>query len=96
MNTEFAGVIESTADFGGGFIEGVTTLTSTLTPHGPGADVWEGATNAELFPQKADGMLFVVETNLQLPLTAQAAQAVGYTDDETLSGRNTAPRNFSI
>lgn len=96
VNTEFAGVIESTADFGGGFIEGVTTLTSTLTPHGPGADVWEGATNAELFPQKADGMLFVVETNLQLPLTAQAAQAVGYTDDETLSGRNTAPRHFSI
>jgi len=50
---------------------GGATLHSMMTPHGPAAQVFEGASKAELKPQRvADGtMCFMFESSLSLKLT---------------------------
>jgi hypothetical protein len=41
-----------------------------------------------------DGLLFVLETQWPIILTAQAAQAVSETEDENLSGESTFQSHF--
>jgi homogentisate 1,2-dioxygenase len=94
VSSEYAGVIKSTPAFGPAFEPGIGGLTNMLTPHGSGNDIWEFGSNAELAPQKLDGLMFLLETNLPIRLTSQAGQAVGHIDDETMSGRSTLQSNF--
>jgi homogentisate 1,2-dioxygenase len=95
VSSEYAGVIKSGGGWGGAFQPGVSALTSMLTAHGNGADIWEYATNAELVPQKAENdLMIVVETNMAFRITSQASQTLGHTDDETLGGRYTLKSHF--
>jgi homogentisate 1,2-dioxygenase len=73
---------------------GSSALTNMLTPHGPGAPTWEDATRATLAPQKWDGLLFMLETQWPIVLTAQAARAVEPSANETIGGLNTLQRRF--
>lgn len=94
VSTEFAGVIEEPA-FASDFLQGISALTNMLTPHGPGADAWQFGTDDDLkSPMKRDGLVISLETQWPIVLTDQAAQAVGFTDDETLSGKSTLQSNF--
>jgi len=94
ISTEFAGVIEEPRH-AGGFRRGIAALTNTLTPHGVSAAVWEAASNEDLSaPSLRDGTVMLLETQWPIVLTPQAAQSVGSTDDETLSGKNTLKSNF--
>jgi homogentisate 1,2-dioxygenase len=94
VSTEFVGVIEEPG-IAGGFLQGISALTNMLTPHGPAADVWQFAANDDLqSPMKRDGLMISLESQWPIVLTDQAAQAVGTTDDETLSGKNTLQSNF--
>jgi hypothetical protein len=43
---------------------------------------------------KRDGLVFVIETQWPILLTAQAAREIGSTDDETLNGRSTLQSQF--
>jgi homogentisate 1,2-dioxygenase len=93
ISSEFFGVIYPRPV--GGAVPGCAALTQMLTPHGLGRDVWQQMTDAELIPQKAlGGLFFLIETNLPILLTQQAADALGDTDDEMLNGRNTLERSF--
>ncbi|MFG1667757.1 homogentisate 1,2-dioxygenase [Streptomyces sp. Y7] len=92
ISTEFVGVIETYAHV---WPKGISALTQMLTPHGPGSDVWQAATNDDLkSPFRVEGLLVLIETLRPIYLTDQAVQAVGTTDDETLSGDNTLQSNF--
>ncbi|MFD9669923.1 homogentisate 1,2-dioxygenase [Rhodococcus sp. NPDC059968] len=94
VSTEYAGVITAPEN-PGGWLPGCGALTNMMTPHGVGADVWEYAVQADTsVPEKADGLFILWETKLPIALTTQAAQAVGTTDDETLSGKNTLQSRF--
>ena len=95
VSTEYGGVIKTAGQYGAGFQPGMSALTSMLTPHGNGANIWEHATNEELEPQKTgDDLVIMVETSLPIRITSQAAQALAHTDDETLSGRHTLKSHF--
>ncbi|PSN39395.1 Homogentisate 1 [Blattella germanica] len=54
-----------------GFLPGGATLHSMMTPHGPDAQCFEGASNAKLIPTRvADGtMSFMFESSLGLAVT---------------------------
>jgi homogentisate 1,2-dioxygenase len=100
VSSEYGGVItqpeEALPGGGGDLAAGSGELTNMLTPHGPTAPIWENATNADLVPEKADGLLFMWETQLPISLTAQAAQAArainaGY---DNTSGQSSFQRHF--
>jgi len=94
VSTEYAGVITAPEN-SGGWVQGCGGLTNMMTPHGVGADVWEHAVQADTsVPEKVDGLFFLWETKLPIALTTQGAKAVGTTDDETLSGKNTLQSRF--
>jgi homogentisate 1,2-dioxygenase len=93
ISSEFFGVIHARSV--GTAVPGCAGMTQMLTPHGLGRDAWQQVTDAELTPQKSvGGLFFLIETNLPVVLTRQAADALGKTDDETLNGRNTLERSF--
>ena len=93
VSSELVGVIEE-PQIPGGFRQGIVSLTNMLTPHGVGAGIWEAATNAGPAPTKSDGLLFVVETQWPIALTAQGAQAIRPTDAEVVGGANAPSANF--
>ena len=95
VSPEFYGVVQESAN-PGGFRQGIAALTNMLVPHGPDASIWKAASNAELVPVKARDQYLIIMTETQWPiaLTAQAHQAIGTTDDQTLSGNNTLQSNF--
>ena len=56
--SEFMGLIEGVYDAKEkGFVPGGMSLHNTMTPHGPEADVFEKASNAELAPQRYENTL---------------------------------------
>ncbi|MFN3450425.1 MAG: homogentisate 1,2-dioxygenase domain-containing protein, partial [Roseococcus sp.] len=58
----------------GGFTPGGFSLHNTMLPHGPDADAFEAASNAELKPHKLEGTLaFMFETRFPQRVTAYAA-----------------------
>lgn len=76
--SEFMGLIkgryEAKED---GFQAGGASLHTIMTPHGPDVKCFEGASKAELKPEKiAEGtMAFMFETSLCMNLTSWAAQS---------------------
>jgi homogentisate 1,2-dioxygenase len=95
ISSEFFGVIR--ARTASSVIPGCAGLTQMLSPHGIGRQAWEYENETEHQPEKsAGGLLFLVETNLPIILTRQAADGLGVVDDETFSGRNTLQRNFRV
>ncbi|TXS70691.1 homogentisate 1,2-dioxygenase [Streptomyces sp. me109] len=86
MSADFVGVIEQaqhvTAGLGwpsaaDGYVQGMAAIVNLMNPHGPGADAWDAGTNGDLSPMQTDGLLFVVETQWPMSLTAQASQTTG-------------------
>lgn len=74
--TEYMGMIWGKYDAKVGFQPGGGSLHSCMTPHGPDADTFIHASNADLVPQKFEGGLaFMFETSLMLRLTQQAITA---------------------
>lgn len=55
----------------GGFLPGGASLHSMMTPHGPDHQCFEGASNAQLLPQRvADGtQAFMFESSLSMAVT---------------------------
>jgi homogentisate 1,2-dioxygenase len=92
--SEYVGVIFPPTDMGDGYAPGLGSLTNMMIPHGVGANVWEHGTNAELVPEKVDGLFFMVETHNPILVTAQADKAVTSLGAETLSGANSLGSNF--
>lgn len=59
-----------------GFAPGGASLHSCMTPHGPDAPTFDGASNADLKPHKFDaGLAFMFETSALLKLTPWAIEA---------------------
>jgi homogentisate 1,2-dioxygenase len=94
VSTELIGVIEESQN--SPYAKGIVELTNMLTPHGIAAAAWEAASNAGPEPMMKDGLLFVIETQWPVVVTAQAAQAVSKTDDENLSGASTYQSHFRL
>merc|ERR1711908_85983 len=76
--SEFMGNIEGTYDAKEhGFCPGASSLHSCMTGHGPEAEVFDKASNAELKPQFIGHgcMAFMFETCFQLTMTDYGIQA---------------------
>lgn len=57
-----------------GFLPGGVSLHNCMLPHGPDAEAFETASNADLKPQKLEGTLaFMIETRFPQQVTAFAA-----------------------
>ncbi|PQO22525.1 homogentisate 1,2-dioxygenase [Rhodobacteraceae bacterium WD3A24] len=65
-----------------GFVPGGMSLHNMMLPHGPDRDAFEGASNAELKPEKLDNtMQFMFETRFPQHLTPFAASEAPLQDD---------------
>ena len=65
-----------------GFVPGGMSLHNMMLPHGPDREAFEGASNANLGPDKLDNtMSFMFETRFPQHLTAFAAQEAPLQDD---------------
>jgi homogentisate 1,2-dioxygenase len=65
-----------------GFVPGGMSLHNCMLPHGPDRNAFEGASNAELKPEKLDEtMSFMFETRFPQHLTEFAANEAGLQDD---------------
>lgn len=74
--TEFMGMIWGKYDAKVGFQPGGASLHSIMTPHGPDAETFIKASEAELGPEKFEaGLAFMFESTLFLRLTPQALEA---------------------
>lgn len=74
--SEFMGLIEGTYDAKEhGFVPGGMSLHNCMTPHGPEAEVFEKASNAELSPQQyKDTLAFMFESRFPIAPSAYAMQ----------------------
>ncbi|UWQ08001.1 homogentisate 1,2-dioxygenase [Aliiroseovarius crassostreae] len=65
-----------------GFVPGGISLHNMMLPHGPDRDAFEGASNADLKPEKLDNtMSFMFETRFPQHLTEFAAKEAPLQDD---------------
>jgi homogentisate 1,2-dioxygenase len=65
-----------------GFVPGGMSLHNMMLPHGPDRNAFEGASNADLEPQKLDGtMSFMFETRFAQHLTTFAGKEAPLQDD---------------
>jgi homogentisate 1,2-dioxygenase len=71
---EFMGLIQGAYDAKAeGFLPGGASLHNCMSAHGPDAETWERASNAELKPHKVDNtMAFMFETRFAIRLTRYA------------------------
>ena len=74
--SEFMGLIYGRYDAKPqGFVPGGFSLHNSMLPHGPDAEAFEGASNAELRPHKLEGtMAFMFETRFPQRVTTYAAE----------------------
>jgi homogentisate 1,2-dioxygenase len=73
--SEYMGQIWGAYDAKVGFIPGASSLHSCMTPHGPDAPTFEGASAAALAPEYfGKGLAFMFETCLTLRLTDHAVE----------------------
>jgi homogentisate 1,2-dioxygenase len=74
---EFMGLVTGAYDAKAeGFLPGGASLHNCMSAHGPDAETWERATNAELKPHKLDNTLaFMFETRLAMRLTRYAMES---------------------
>ena len=71
--TEFMGMVYGSYDAKKGFVPGGSSLHSCMTPHGPDAETFYGASTAELKPEYfSGGLAFMFETTLMLHVTDYA------------------------
>jgi homogentisate 1,2-dioxygenase len=92
--SEFMGMVYGKYDAKEGFQAGGASLHSCMTPHGPDAATFHGASNAELKPHKFDGGLaFMFETNVMLNIAKTALDAE-HRDKEYFKCWEGIPRNF--
>jgi homogentisate 1,2-dioxygenase len=77
LMNEFMGLIFGVYDAKAeGFLPGGASLHNCMSGHGPDAETWERATNAELTPVKiADTLAFMFETQLALRPTRYAMES---------------------
>jgi homogentisate 1,2-dioxygenase len=84
MMSEYMGLIYGNYDAktGGGFVPGGSSLHNCMAPHGPDADAFMAASNAELQPQKLDEtMAFMFESRYLIQPTAFAMGAEALQSD---------------
>ena len=76
---EFMGLIQGAYDAKAeGFLPGGASLHNCMSAHGPDAETWERASNAELKPHKVDNtMAFMFETRFAIRLTRYAMESFG-------------------
>ena len=74
---EFMGLIHGVYDAKAeGFLPGGASLHNCMSAHGPDAETWERATNADLKPHKLDDtMAFMFETRFAMRLTRYAMES---------------------
>ena len=74
---EFMGLIQGAYDAKAeGFLPGGASLHNCMSAHGPDAETWERASNAELKPHKVDNtMAFMFETRFAIRLTRYAMES---------------------
>jgi len=78
LMSEFMGLIHGVYDGkeSGGFNPGSSSLHNCMSPHGPDAQTYEKASNADLQPQYIDGTLaFMFESRYIMRTTKQATSA---------------------
>ena len=82
--SEFMGIIRGNYEAKAGSQPGSATLHSIMTPHGPDAKCFQGASNAKLEPEFiADGdQAFMFESSLSLALTKWGNETCEVVDDE--------------
>jgi homogentisate 1,2-dioxygenase len=75
--SEFMGLVRGVYDAKAeGFVPGGASLHNTFTSHGPDADTFARASEAELRPQKIEGTLaFMFESRWMITPTQQAMRA---------------------
>jgi homogentisate 1,2-dioxygenase len=75
--SEFMGLVHGVYDAKAeGFAPGGASLHNTFASHGPDAQTWEGASSANLEPQKIDGTLaFMFESRWMMVPTRQAMES---------------------
>ena len=75
--TEFMGLLYGTYDAKAeGFVPGGASLHNCMTAHGPDAETWKRATNAQLKPHKIeDTMAFMFESRFAMRLTRYAMES---------------------
>ncbi|KAI8882038.1 homogentisate 1,2-dioxygenase [Backusella circina FSU 941] len=96
--SEFMGLI--TGDYDGksdGFAPGGGSLHSIMTPHGPDANVFEGASNASLKPQYvgANNQAFMFETSFILSLTHWGLKTCGKVQEDYYKAWANLKNNFT-
>lgn len=81
--SEFMGLIYGAYDAKPhGFVPGGFSLHNSMTPHGPDAEAFAGASSADLKPQKLEGtMAFMFETRYPQRVSEYAAGLSGFQDD---------------
>jgi homogentisate 1,2-dioxygenase len=74
---EFMGLLTGVYDAKAeGFLPGGASLHNCMSAHGPDAETWERASNAELKPHKVDNtMAFMFETRFAMRLTRYAMES---------------------
>ncbi len=94
--SEFMGNIAGTYDAKEkGFIPGASSLHSCMTGHGPDAEVFEKASNAELKPMYIGqgSLAFMFETCFMMKMTEHGANQ--YVDRDYQKCWNSLPRKFT-
>ncbi len=89
--SEFMGLVygQYDAKTGGGFAPGGASLHNCMLPHGPDADAFENASNAELKPRKLEGTLaFMLETRSPQKVTPFAASHSAFQHSYAAYGRD--------
>src|SRR5947209_8890578 len=81
--SEFMGLVQGAYDAKPqGFAPGGISLHNTMLPHGPDAEAFEHASNADLKPHKLEGTLaFMFETRFPQRVTAYAASSEAFQHD---------------
>jgi homogentisate 1,2-dioxygenase len=94
--SEFMGLIYGQYDAKPrGFVPGGFSLHNTMLPHGPDADAFEAASQADLAPHKLAGsMAFMFETRFPQRVTKHAAELPEFQPDYADYGRRLA-RKFN-
>lgn len=98
ISPELITVISGAPEFGEAFQEGICVLTNTMIPHGPSAEAYTAAYNAEHSHsgKKIDKLFVIGEARLPIRLTSQAYSTMGTTDEQLFSGNNTLKRSSGL
>ena len=96
--TEFMGLVHGAYDAKAeGFLPGGASLHNCMTAHGPDAETWKRATNAQLKPHKIeDTMAFMFESRFAMRLTRDAAEFLRSCNATTSKARQGLEKHFLV